>query len=329
MLTLFAIPKAFHGSIGIIQRNAILSWMALTPRPEIILLGDDEGTAEVAQEFNLKYVAEVGRNEFGTPLMNSLFEIAQQLGSGSLYAYVNADIILMDDFMQAVQRVPYQRFMLTGQRWNLDFEESLNLQTDWQQDIRDRIALVGQREGPQAMDYFVFTGNTYTDIPPFAIGRLCWDNWMLYKALSLKIPLIDATEAIMAIHQNHDYNHHPQGRDGVFLGEEAARNLDFLGGRHYTYFMLDLADWQMTPEKLQKPGLSWHRLDRQLDMLPLARPELRSLAGVALPLVRRGNQLLSVSSKLLAGIPARIICRLRRLRRSKSSSLDSCSEECD
>ncbi|UBF28445.1 hypothetical protein K9N68_11555 [Kovacikia minuta CCNUW1] len=120
MLTLFAIPKAFRGQINTIQRNAITSWTLLQPKPEIILLGDDAGTAEIAQELNLKHIPEVERNEFGTPLLSSLFELAQKTGKGPLFAYVNSDIILMGDFLQAVQRVPFQRFMLTGQRWNLD-----------------------------------------------------------------------------------------------------------------------------------------------------------------------------------------------------------------
>ena len=46
--TFFAMPKAFRGHVGMIQRNAIGSWLRLTPRPEILLFGDDEGIAEFA-----------------------------------------------------------------------------------------------------------------------------------------------------------------------------------------------------------------------------------------------------------------------------------------
>lgn len=318
MLTLFAIPKAFKGHFNLIQRNAILSWMQLQPTPEIILLGDDEGTAQVAQEFDLKHISEIERNEYGTPLMSSLFEIAQQVGNGSLYVYVNADIILMQDFMDAVEKIPFKRFMLTGQRWNLNFSESLAALPNWENQLRDRVIQDGQQEGPQAMDYFVFTRDTYTDIPPFAIGRLCWDNWMLYQAMHLNIPLIDASQAITAIHQNHDYNHHPQGREGVFLGAEATRNLELLGGEHYTYFMLDLANWQLGPVGLRRSSWTWQRCDRYLDMLSLARPHLKPIAGLLLNLLRSGTQLPALASKLRK-IPARIICRLRQ---SKPSSLD-------
>ncbi len=50
-------PKAFQGHIGVIQRNAIASWARLQlprqPRPEIILFGNDTGTAKVACELGV------------------------------------------------------------------------------------------------------------------------------------------------------------------------------------------------------------------------------------------------------------------------------------
>jgi len=59
VLTLFTIPKAFNGHIAVIQRNAIQSWMRLHPEIEIILFGADEGTAEAAREFGLRYEPEL------------------------------------------------------------------------------------------------------------------------------------------------------------------------------------------------------------------------------------------------------------------------------
>ena len=32
MLTIFTIPKPFVGHIGVIQRNAIISWLNLSPK---------------------------------------------------------------------------------------------------------------------------------------------------------------------------------------------------------------------------------------------------------------------------------------------------------
>jgi hypothetical protein len=120
---------------------------------------------------------------------------------------------------------------------------------------------------------------------------------MVYKALNLKIPLIDATQAITAIHQNHDYSHHPQGKDGVYAGPEAQFSLNLIGGRHYTYFMLDLATWQLNSQGLKRPVWTRERCDRYLDMMPLARPQMKFWATPLLKLLRAGNPLSAVVSK--------------------------------
>ena len=54
MLSMFALPKPFKGHIGVIQRNAIASWARLPSKPEIILFGDEEGTAQAARDLSLE-----------------------------------------------------------------------------------------------------------------------------------------------------------------------------------------------------------------------------------------------------------------------------------
>ena len=120
MVTLFSMPKPFRGDIGLIQRNAIESWTLLRPRPEVILLGDEEGTADLAASFGARHVPGIARNEFGTPLVNSIFESAEQIASHEVLCYVNTDIILMSDFVPAVRRMRFPKFLMIGQRWDLD-----------------------------------------------------------------------------------------------------------------------------------------------------------------------------------------------------------------
>jgi len=127
MLTLLAFPKPFCGHIKLIQRNAIGSWARLRPECEIILFGDEEGTAEVAKEFGLLHVSEVARNECGTPLLSDVFEKGKQRAKHDLLCYVNCDIILKRDFLPAVKRVSEwnRRFLMVGECWNLDVAEVL------------------------------------------------------------------------------------------------------------------------------------------------------------------------------------------------------------
>lgn len=252
MLTIFATPKPFRDHIAVIQRNAIRSWTLLRPACEIILMGNEEGIAETAAEFGLRHVPNVARNIFGTPLVSDVFQQAHQLSSRNLFCYVNSDIILMSDLMQAIERVidRRERFLFVGHRWNLDVKEPLEFESDWEGKLRSQVKKHGKLAFAYSIDFFVFPRGLLGEIPPFAIGRPRWDNWMLYRARSLRVPLIDATPVVMAVHQNHDYAHHPQGKDGVSHGDEKVINEKLAGGLIH-WFTLDDATHLLTPQKLR------------------------------------------------------------------------------
>jgi hypothetical protein len=274
MLTIFATPKPFRGHIGVIQRNAIRSWTLLRPACEVILIGNEEGIAETAAEFDLQHVANVARNKFGTPLVSDIFKQAEQLSSRNLFCYVNSDIVLMSDFMEAVQRVAAlkRRFLLVGHRWNVDLKEPLDFELEWEEKLRIRAKQFGILAGASSIDFFVFPRGSLGEIPPFAIGRPNWDNWMLYRARSLRAPMIDATPVVMAVHQNHDYAHHPQGKEGVSHGDEAVINQKLAGGVAH-WFILDDATHLLTPEGLR---LTWDRahFTRHCQRIPALYPWL-------------------------------------------------------
>src|SRR5580704_17567160 len=94
VLTIFAIPKPFRGHIDVIQRNAIASWTRLEPRPEVLLLGDEEGTAAAARDLGVAHLPGGARNEFGTPLLDDFFARGERSAAAPVIAYVNADIML-------------------------------------------------------------------------------------------------------------------------------------------------------------------------------------------------------------------------------------------
>lgn len=255
MLTIFTTLKPFRGHIGVIQTNAIQSWLLLHPRPEVILLGREEGTAEVASRFGTRHIAEVEYNEYGTPLVSSIFSIAQNIAKYELMCYVNADIILLSDFLPAIRQVQRRSFLLIGQRWDVDCQEPVHFdELDWEAHLRARVTEEGKLHPPSGIDYFVFPHGLYSDIPPFAIGRGGWDNWLVYQARLLKVPVINATKAITAIHQNHDYLHHAAGSAGVWEGPERKRNIELMGGEDHA-FGLDYVMFLLTAQGL-RPALT-------------------------------------------------------------------------
>jgi len=238
MITFFATPKPFRGHIGVIQRNAIRSWQVLHPDVEILLLGPEEGTAETAHEFGVRHEAQVPCNEFGTVLLSGLFDRAQELARNSTVCFINCDIVLTDDFPRAVQRVAeWRRNSLTvGRRWDLNITEPLNFAAEnWDGDLRAMALRQGFQRPPQWIDYFAFPrGFFLRKVPDFAVGRPGYDNWLIWRARSLGIPVVDASHDVVAVHQNHDYSHHAGGEKGVWEGEEARWNAALLG--HWRHF---------------------------------------------------------------------------------------------
>ncbi len=255
MITLFTIPKPFKDPhIKIIQRNAIQSWLKLYPEAEVILFGDDEGVAETAQEFGLLHIAAVKKNEFGTPLLNSVFASAQQESQQPILVYLNTDIILLSDFLSAIKRIDRPQYLMSGQRWDLGVEEAIDFTNpDWEKNLRQIISLRGKRHRPSGMDYLVFPRQFNLGLPAFAVGRPGWDTWLIYHLRSLGVPVIDATNMASIVHQNHFYGHSPWGKKKRIEGPEFKQNIKLAGGFKNMLSLRD-ADWLLTTEGLRKPS---------------------------------------------------------------------------
>lgn len=298
MLTIFAVPKSFRGHIGVIQTNAIRSWALLRPACQVILFGDEEGTAGIASELGIQHIPGIECNEYGTPLLSSAFSLAQNVAKYQLVCLVNTDIILMSDFMSAVQRIPEYPFLMVGLRWNLELNELVNFDdAQWESRLLTRTAEHGKLHPRSGCgDYFAFPRGLYRDIPPFAIGRTGWDNWLVYRARSLKVPVIDATEVITAIHQNHDYSHHPMGKEGVWEGPEKDRNIELMGGTDYA-FRMNHATLLLTPKGL-RPARTLRHLYFRMRAIPVLYPRLHFLLTLFKVLEKPGAALRSIWTRL-------------------------------
>ena len=154
----------------------------------------------------------------------------------------------------------------------------------------------GNRRSPEWIDYFVFPRGLYAaDLPPLVIGRPFWDNWLVWKTLDLKQPVVDVSPVVLAVHQNHDYRHHPQGLAGVLHGEEANWNHRLAGGWKHLRTIADATE-VLYPDGL-RPNTKRHwaavkRYTRQGGRVLLCdvwQPICFFLAGITRPLRRRGQ----------------------------------------
>jgi hypothetical protein len=265
-LTIFTAPKAFSDPhINTIQRNAIQSWQHLGDEVDVLLVGDEDGMADIADEYNLLHLPDVSRNDWGTPLVNSIFELARQASDSPLLAYVNADILLVPDFVKAANTVATQlnKFLVVGQRWDLEVNELLSYSSGWDVRLQSETKLRGSLHAPSGSDYFIFPRDLFADMPPFAIGRAGWDNWMIFQAREFEWPVIDATQDLMIIHQSHDYSHLPGGVPHYDL-EETRINAQLGGGMHHMYMTLD-ASHELVRGQIRHARITRDRLFRTLE----------------------------------------------------------------
>lgn len=110
----------------------------------------------------------------------------------------------------------------------------------------------------------------------FAIGRLYWDSWLIYRARFLRIPVIDATPSLFYLHQIHDYSHHKQGFKGVWYGEEAQRNFVLSGGSPNRFKVAD-ANYVVTPRGISKPSMTIRTLIRRLRVFGIINPYMNTI----------------------------------------------------
>lgn len=328
VLTIFACPKAFQGHAAVLQKNAIASWTRLSPRPEIILCGNDPGVAEVARELGLRHVPEVELSRGGTPLVRHVFQAAQNLATSPILAYVNADIILGPDFMDAAAkaREQFPSFLMIGRRRGVDLKDLIDFAgPDWRENLIARAADSGTLHAVSALDYFVFTKNLWPEIPDFALGRTAWDNWLAAQPLLAGTPVIDATPFVTAIHQNHDYGHVQGGQEAAWKGEEASRNQDLAWTSPFLAYSSH-ATWEMTPggyfleRKVQqqfmalgregwaflqegKPEAALARFEEMLRLHPEGIPGLHYIRALALEKLGRKGEARAALEKELASHP--------------------------
>jgi len=266
LLTLFTAPKPMTN-----QRNAFASWKALGDQVEVAIIGSEEGLAETAKEFGFRYLPQVARNSLGTPLVSSIFYLGRGVNQSPYLGYINADIILFPEILSVTKSVGDQlnRFLIVGQRYDLEINEPLNFNGEWLEGLKTRMRTEGNLHARAGSDYFIYPRTTFDQIPEFSIGRAGWDNWMIYRARKMNWPVVDATKAMDIIHQSHDYSHLPNGEPHYRL-PETSENIRLAGGRR-TIFDLNDATSELVEGKVSLIQSDWSRFWRKVETTPLLK----------------------------------------------------------
>jgi hypothetical protein len=230
-----------------IQRNAIGSWMQLNPKPEVLVMGNEPGSKEICQEFNLIHIPDVKLSDLGTPMLDDMFAKTESIATNNLCLLVAADIILFQDTieMAKILRDHLPKFMATLRRRDKNVDSLIDFNdTNWSQNVLSN-SVLGH---PGAGDFFLYPKGFFVDgIPPFTIGRASADNWLIYEAVRLGC-CVDMAESMNIIHQNHDYSH-LGGHHNLTNGEEFKSNRNLGAGK-----MLEISgsNWLVGSDKIPR-----------------------------------------------------------------------------
>jgi len=267
-ITVFSAPKPFTDPhINLIQRNAIQSWVHLGESVDVVLVGNEEGVMDVAAEYNVKFMPDVERSAWGTPLISSIFSLAKKASDCPLLVYVNADILFPPSFSEIIRGVASEaeKFLGIGYRWDIEITEPIDFSRKWTELFFEKLTTYGYRNRSVTIDYFVFPRSIYSDVPDFAVGRSGWDNWMIYHAHKKNWPVIDLTPSLKVLHQIHDYSHLLDGKHHT-CQEESHVNVELGGGRKNMHTLME-ATYQYKNGTLSRKASSLSRFFRRLERI--------------------------------------------------------------
>jgi len=245
-ITFILCPRPFINNYYDLQYNCIIALKQFKCTKKIVLCCNDEGIEEFCKKYDLIYEPDVDKNEWGTPLVRSIFELGYKNTDENDYTcYLNSDIMFLDNFDKTMLefRKLYSnldKFLITGCRSDkIPPHEKVNFEDKkWCEVAKSTYKM--HLHAPTGIDYFIHTPKTYNKIPKgFAIGRWHWDRWLMNEAKTTKdVMTFNITNTCTAIHfdslyyrsgkmgtqKEVDNKSHPEVKRNLNIGK--GKNLD-------------------------------------------------------------------------------------------------------
>jgi len=198
---------------------------------DISLASEDEKYVRNATRFTqrrapLIFVEEVERSTRfpSRPLINKMFEKANEISNTSMLLFTNADLIFFDDLIVTLRKLQSrfygEDFLIIGQRFDyrvdspLNFhEESSELQQHFWKEYEqssNRLRSI-HNDLRWAIDFFCFTKEFWkklnVEIKPFIVGATTFDNWLVHQVVVSGKIIVDVSRTVLALHQQHPFSH--------------------------------------------------------------------------------------------------------------------------
>jgi len=233
VITFFTTTKDFVGCALVHQDNAIRSWKASAGNAEVIVFGNGEGVREARDRLGFIHLPDVETSKQGTPFINDMFGQIREVAAHEICCFVNADILLSPKFarsLASIHEAAGSGYLVAGQRLDIDVEREIRFDPGWEAELEALCARSGRVHPPLGSDFYAFPRGQYRkdDIPGLLVGRAGWDLWMIADGRRKGLRVIDLSQEVLAVHQNHDYSHRKVPVMGYSEDDEAFWNVEFL-----------------------------------------------------------------------------------------------------
>jgi hypothetical protein len=300
-ISLITTLKPFKGLARIHQINSLQSWAKFIEDAEIIVVGESEGFETILSEFkfNIKWIKEVKTSYSGAPYLDDMIKKGLENARNDSVCIINADTILLSDFVNSVSNLINMydnRFLLTSRSFPLnintvlDFDEP-EIEAHLKHYARKNYTHLDITSLPTDFYFFHRDFLSNAKIPPFIYGRGIFVRWYIYHAYCKRIPIIDGTPTITAIHQTHtfDYINDPEVQKelqkaqdpyiALMKGREFRWNLEIAGPA--AYFSGGDFTHILTEHGLVKTNSPYHFVRRLIK-----KPLLPPYSKITFPLIK-------------------------------------------
>lgn len=227
-LIIFTTCKPFIGDDAWRQEQAIKSWTLLEGiEKKIIIIGNDKGTKEICDKYNLIH-EHIVRNLNGVPYLYNMFEIANKYANDDdILLWTNSDMIYFNNMIMSIYSFKKnftneKNFLLIGQR--IDWHNPKILEKITYSSFFDNINLKNRQttnvcmtdssynecsiHAPCGIDYVLHSKTTFENNinKNLVIAGTGHDMVMVATGLQKNYIVCDITNINPVIHQNHGYS---------------------------------------------------------------------------------------------------------------------------
>ena len=229
-VTLFSAPSTFTGSENDLNRQALLSWLHLSPRPQVVLLGNHSSLHQVAAEFPGLVTVEpnIDYSFTGLPMFHSMVARANA-ATTNVTVLISPTVMLMQDFMPGLRKVAAtfpSEWALVAQRLEISdlpfrfvhkgggivfLEHSVTGESMIDREMSTFVRTSGKLSLLEGVNVWAWTVASdeplfAAPMPSFTYGAGYHDQWMAraFAQAGSRI-VVDATDALVGFHVRGPY----------------------------------------------------------------------------------------------------------------------------